>query len=74
MHTNQNNHFILELETTAGPPPEPPIISVSFFFLTSSSFSSDFSNGLMPTDYKRNNEKRQMTVATFIVNKHQAVN
>lgn len=36
--------------TVDAPPPETPIISDSFFRLTSSSFSSDFSKGLMPTD------------------------
>ena len=37
--------------------PDPEIISESFFFLTSSSFSSDLSNGLMPTDYENKNKE-----------------
>lgn len=40
-----------ELDTAVETPPEPAIISDSFFLLTSSSFSSDFSKGLMPTDW-----------------------
>lgn len=39
-----------ELELVETPPSELVIISESFFLLTSSSFSSDLSKGLMPTD------------------------
>lgn len=38
-------------------PVEPTIISDNFFFLTSSSFSNDFSKGLMPTIYVKKMSK-----------------
>lgn len=39
-----------ELALVDVPPSEPIIISESFFLLTSSSFSSDLSKGLIPTN------------------------
>jgi len=55
-----------------GPPSEPPIISESFFFLTSSSFSNDFSKGLMPTNLQR--EKKEVRIIAANIRKLKSSN